>query len=125
MENHEESIYFLVEIYQAFSSCSESITSKDDLLLTLKLKRADLADPLSEFDRDLIKVRRLLTYFLDDDINKEAPPAIVWQFQDYTVGLLRHFGDLRYPVPACLIPEWLITGCWTAKSTGTFYPSKN
>ena len=125
MEHHEESIYFLVPIYQAFRSCSERITSIADLTLTLKLKRAELGDPLSEYDRDLIIVRRLLTYFLDNDINKEAPPIVLFEFQDYTVGLLRHFGDFRYPAPARAIPSWLITGRWTEKSTSTFYPSKS
>ena len=125
MANHEEAIYFLIDIFQAFRSCTQHITSKDDLLLSLKLKRADLGDPLNEFDRDLIIVRRLLTYFLDDDINKEAPPAVLSDFQDYTVGLLRHFGDYRFEAPSSPIPSWLITGRWTVKSTSTFYPSRN
>ena len=125
MANHEEAIYFLIDILEAFCSCAQHITSKDDLILTLKLKRVDLGDPLSEFDRDLIIVRRLLTYFLDDDISKEAPPAILSDFQDYTVGLLHHFGDHRYKAPSSPIPSWLITGRWTMKSTSTFFPSKN
>ena len=125
MENHEESIYFLVPIYQAFRSCSERITSVADLNRTLKLKRVELGGQFAEYDRDLIIVRRLITYFLDNDINKEAPPVVLFEFQDYTVGLLRYFGDFRYPAPALPVPSWLITGRWTEKSTSTFFPSRS
>ena len=122
---HEEAVHYLDEIFQAFCTCYNHISTRQQLTITLNSLRTALGDSWNEFDRDLIIVRRLLTHFLDDSINKEAPDAVLLQFQDYTKGLLRHFGDYRYGSSGPSVPNWLITGCWKVKSTSTFMPSLN
>ena len=122
---HEEAIHYLDQIFQSFFTCYHHVSTRQQLTATLNYLRTALGDPLNEFDRDLIIVRRLLTHFLDDDINKEAPDAVLLQFQDYTKGLLRYFGDYRYGPSGPSAPDWLITGRWKEKSTSTFMPSLN
>ena len=120
---HEEAVHYLDQTFQAFFTCYHQVSTRQQLTATLNYLRTALGDPLNEFDRDLIIVRRLLTHFLDNDINKEAPDAVLLEFQDYTRGLLRYFGDYRYGPFGPSVPAWLITGRWKEKSTGTFMPS--
>ena len=122
---HEEAIHYLDDLFQAFYTCSNHVSSRKQLTSTLNSLRTELGDPWKEFDRDLIIIRRLITHFLDDPINKEAPDAVLIEFQDYIKGLLRYFGDYRYGSSGSPIPTWLITGCWKIKTTSTFVPSLN